>query len=211
MQINMTTFGRRKIQYVDETMRSLFDSDWRDAGVPVNLILGSEDEAHVRKFTSNPLVRIVPWDLETHPVLRSNCTLNKIRALSWGDDESTLIVEDDILFKPTWYSELRRAVAELGDQDYVLSLFADKPLLEQASLVDGKTWIKHYPMMDLQGAQAVYYPRREVRVMVAAYLRDHIGKACGDVLIGRCAKQRAALYATEDVLVDHIGQVSTFH
>jgi hypothetical protein len=192
-------------------MRSLFESDWQGSGVPINLMMGSEDEAHVGKFADHPLIRIVPWDLESLPSMRSNCTLNKIRAVTWGDAEATLMVEDDVLFKPTWYSELQRAVAELGDRNYVLCLFSHKPLLEQASLVEGKTWIKHYPMENLQGAQAVYYPNREVRTMVADYLRVHLGKACGDVLIGRAAKELMALYATEDLLVDHIGQVSCYH
>lgn len=211
MQINMTTLGSRKLHYIDQTLSSLFESDWREVKVPVNLILGSEDETHVQKFASHPLIRIVPWDLERLPEMRSNCTLNKIRALSWGDDETTLICEDDIVFNPTWYADLERAAAELAGEDYVLSLFAAVPDLERASLVEGKTLIKRYPIATLQGAQALYYPSRKLRGEAADYLRRRIGKASGDVLIGQYAMAQAALYATRNILVDHIGQVSCFH
>jgi hypothetical protein len=211
MQINMTTFGGRKHHYIDETLRSLFSSDWRETNVPVNLIMGSEDEEHVREYAAHPAIRIVPWDAETNPSLRVNCTLNKIRALRCGEDDATLICEDDIVFHPSWFSALQRATAEMGDEEYVLSLFAGTPELEKARLLPGKRWVKRYPTFILQGAQALYYPTKAIRDRVADYLRENLTLACGDELIGRCARAYAALYATSEALVGNIGSISCFH
>jgi hypothetical protein len=211
MQINITTFAGRKRHYIHETLQSLFCSDWRDANVPVNLIMGSGDETHVQEYVAHPSIRIVPWDAMSLPNLRQNCTLNKIRALQFGDDDETLICEDDILFLPTWLSSLKLATAELGDAEYVLSLFAGKELVEQASLVEGKSLIKHYPTPPLQGAQAIYYPTKTLRAKVAAFLRDNLRRSSGDHLIGRYARTQAVLYITRELLVDHIGAISCFH
>jgi len=163
MQINMTTFAGRKQHYIHQTLQSLFESDWQDSKVPINLIMGSEDESHVQEYASHPAIRIVAWRGQTHPQLRTNCTINKIRALRCGDDETTLICEDDIAFSPTWMSSLKLAAAELDGEQYILSLFAARPLLEQTPLVEGKTRIKRYPIRVLQGAQALFYPSKAVR------------------------------------------------
>src|SRR5262245_36908181 len=132
MQVNMTTFAARPCHYIHETLESLLASDWRETKLPVNLIMGSADESHVREYANHPAIRIVPWDVQTHRSLRQNCTLNKIRALRWGDDETTLICEDDVLFPPNWFSALKLATAEMGDEEYILSLSAAKPDLENA-------------------------------------------------------------------------------
>src|SRR5262249_53560418 len=141
MQINMTTFAARKQHYIDKTFESLFASDWRDSGLTLNLIMGSEDQSHlqthVREYLDHPAVRIVPWDMETDPSLRRNCTLNKIHALCHGDDEETLIVEDDIKFKPDWLARLRKTMAEISDKDYILSLYVSLEKLEKALPVKG--------------------------------------------------------------------------
>jgi len=210
MQINMTTFAGRKCHYIHETLQSLFASDWAETNFPINLIVGSEDQSHLREYAAHPSVRIVPWDVEPHPELRRNCTLNKIRALRWGDDDATLICEDDILFLPSWFASLELATAELGTEDYVLSLFAAKPDLEKAPLVKDKRWVKPYPTLILQGAQAIFYPTKAIRTQVGFYLRDNIDRACGDHLIGKYARAYAALYVTREVLVEHIGGVSCF-
>ena len=211
MQINMTTFGGRKHHYINETLQSLFVSDWRDANMPVNLILGSEDDSHVREYAAHPSIRIVPWDAVTNANLRLNCTLNKIRALRCGEDDATLICEDDISFLPTWLEPLKLAVAELGDEQYILSLFAARQDLERANLVNGKSWVKGYPTSYLCGAQALFYPSRTIRNRVADYLTENLKRGCGDHLIGRYARSYAILYSTKEILVDHIGAISSFH
>jgi hypothetical protein len=211
MQINMTTFAGRAVTYVHDTLRSLFSSDWQDAKMPVNLIVGSEDDSHVREYASHPFVRIVPWDMKASAYLRWNCTLNKIRALRYGDDETTLVCEDDISFAPDWLSALTRATGELANEEYVLSLFAATPDLEKAPLASGKTLVKDYPTRVLQGAQSVYYPTRAIRYKVATYLKHNLTRACGDELIGRCAREHATLYATKEILVNHVGSISCFH
>jgi hypothetical protein len=212
MQINMTTFAGRKLQYVGETLESLFASDWQDSDASVNLILGSDDVSHLSEYADHPRVRLVPWDVEANPYLRWNCTLNKIRALRHGDDVPTLICEDDIRFRRDWCASLRAAIGEMEEaEEYVLSLFAAVPDLERAQLVPGKTWIKRYPTLILHGAQALFYPTRALRGKVADYLRDNLTAACGDDLIGRYARISAKLLSTREILVDHIGGISCFH
>ena len=210
MQINMTTFAGRTRHYLHETLQSLFSSDWRETNRPVNLILGSADESHVREYAAHPFVRIVPWDVEPTDSLRRNCTLNKIRALRYGDDEVTLTCEDDVLFLPNWFSALKLATAELGDEEYILSLSAGKPDLENARFVPGKRWVKRYPTYALQGAQALFYPTRALRNKVAEFLQEKLTRSAGDELIGRYARAYAALYATKEVLAEHIGSISCF-
>lgn len=211
MQINMTTFAGRTRHYIHETLQSLFSSDWRETNLPVNLIMGSADESHVRGYAAHPSIRIVRWDAEDNDILRWNCTLNKIRALRCGDDQPTLICEDDIRFPPNWFSALKLATAEMGDEEYILSLFAAKPDLEKARLVTGKRWVKRYPTFILQGAQALFYPTKVLREKVADFLQDHLTRSNGDELIGRYARAHAALYATKEVLIENIGYTSCFH
>ena len=43
------------------------------------------------------------------------------------------------------------------------------------------------------------------------FLQQHLTRSNGDELIGRFARSHAALYATKDPLVDHVGFVSCFH
>ena len=81
MQVNITTFAARETIYVDETITTLLESDWGETEAPVNLILGSEDDSHVRHYAGHPRINLIPWDAKTNPSLRLNCTLNKIRAL----------------------------------------------------------------------------------------------------------------------------------
>jgi len=211
MHINMTTFGGRTYQYVDETLRSLFSSDWMETNAQVILIMGSEDEEHVRRYAAHPSVRILPWDVKTNPSLRLNCTLNKIRALRCGDDDTVLVCEDDILFSPNWYSDLQRATAEIKDEEYVLSLFAAESDLKKAKLVAGKQWVKEYPTSTLQGAQALFYPTKTIRRKVANYLQNNLKYGCGDKLIGDYARSYMELYATKEALVQNIGAVSCFN
>jgi len=210
MQINMTTFAARRCHYIHETLQSLLSSDWRATNLPVNLIMGSADESHVREYAAHPSIRIVPWDVETNKSLRLNCTLNKIRALRWGDEGATLICEDDILFPPNWFSALKLATAEMDDEEYILSLSAAKPDLEKARLVTGKRLVKRYPTYILQGAQALFYPTKALRNKVAEFLQEKLTRSAGDELIGRYARAYAALYASKEVLVEHIGSISCF-
>ncbi len=211
MHINMTTFAGRPRHYVHQTLESLFASDWRETNLPVNLIMGSADESHVREYAAHPSVRIVPWDMGSSEILRWNCTLNKIRALRWGADQPTLICEDDILFPPNWFSAVKLAIAEMGDEEYILSLLAATPELERARFVAGKRFVKRYPTFVLQGAQALFYPTKALRNKVADFLEEHLTRSNGDELIGRYARAHAALYATKDVLVENIGSTSCFH
>ena len=211
MQINMTTFAGRRRHYIHETLESLFSSDWRETNFPVNLVMGSEDESHVRDYASHPLVRIVPWDAETNDILRWNCTLNKIRALRCGDGEPTVICEDDVLFRPNWLAALKLATAELDDDEYVLSLFAAKPALDKARLVPGKRLVARYPTFVLQGSQAMFYPTRALRHKIADFLEENLTRANGDELLGRYARTYAELYATKQVLIENVGGISCFH
>lgn len=207
----MTTFAGRKHHYIQRTLESLFSSNCGDATLSVNLIMGSEDESHVQEYAAHPAVRIIPWDMETSHNRRWNCTLNKIRALRYGDAERMVVCEDDILFKPHWLSVLAAATATMGDEEYILSLFTRRTALERAPAVRGAQFVKQYPTVDLQGSQALFYPTKALRSKVADYLHKHLTTASGDNLIGRYARAYADLYATEEPLVENIGWMSCFH
>jgi len=161
-------------------------------------------------YATHPSIRIVPWDTRGSDNPRWNCTLNKIRALQHGDDTATLICEDDILFSADWLSALRRATATLEGEKYILSLFAGEPEIESACPVEGQRWVKQYPTPTLQGAQALFYPTKRLRNSVATYLAENLTLGSGDELIGRYAREFAALYVTREPLVENIGAISCF-
>jgi hypothetical protein len=209
MQINMTTFAGRERQYIHRTLQSLF-STCDDPNLSVALIMGSEDQSHVQDWVNHPAIRIIPWDVESNPNLRWNCTLNKIRALRYGDEECTLICEDDVLFRKNWLTFLNAAAQEMGEEDYLLTLFLIPQKGEAVRPLKGKQLVRKYPTFVLHGAQAIYYPRKELRTKAADYLSNHLTDGCGDHLIGQFARSYANLYATTDPLVDHIGAISCF-
>ena len=211
MQINMTTFAGRKIQYVQHTIDSLLDSEWVDTHDKLNLIVGSPDQSHIEEWEGHPSINIVPWEGESNPNLRWNCTLNKIRALRYGEDREMLIVEDDVVFPQRWLTDLREILSDVDVKDYVLSLSVEERALMRGRFVKGKKWIKRYPLPSLQGAQAIYYPNKDIRLRIADYLNNNLTKACGDELIGRYALINATLYASEHSIVENIGSVSCFH
>src|SRR5580704_7806435 len=127
MQINMTTFAARPRHYIDQTLESLLMTAPRDANLSISLIMGSEDRSHIQKYLNHPAIQIVPWDMQTHPRLRVNCTLNKIRALRHGEEDPMLICEDDVLFNPDWFETLINAAHEMGREEYILSLSVSRP------------------------------------------------------------------------------------
>ena len=210
MQINITTFAGRKHHYIQQTLQSLFSSNGLDTHLPVNLIVGSEDESHLQEYATQPAVRIISWDIETNSNLRWNCTLNKIRALRYGDGEPTLVCEDDILFKPHWLAALAAATASISDEEYIMSLYTDPTVIARAPAAPGTRFVKRYPTFDLVGAQALFYPTKALRSKVADYLQKNLIRATGDNLIGQYARAHAELYATEDPLVENIGWISCF-
>jgi hypothetical protein len=209
MQINMTTFARRERHYIHRTLQSLFETS-EDSDLSVALIIGSEDESHVQEYVNHPAIRIIPWDMESIPNLRWNCTLNKIRALRYGDEDCALICEDDIKFKPGWFSKLCAAANEMGDEEYILTISRALEDGEPVRLLSGKRLVRQYPNFVLMGAQALYYPTKTLRSKVADYLTKNLKGGCGDDLIGRYARSFADLYCTTDQLVTHIGGISCF-
>jgi glycosyltransferase involved in cell wall biosynthesis len=204
MIINMTTIAIRSKHYVDRTLASLFDSDGRD--IPVNLILGSKDTSHIEQYKN--VANIVPWDREAHFMskennLRHNCSVNAIRALKYGDDDYCVTCEDDISFARDWYSRLMETIAEIERKDYVLNLGqgSDQPSEKRYEEHSGKF---------LCGAQGIFYPSKPLRERVADYLQRHLSHGLNDMLVGKYAKEFAALYNTMPALVFHIGAVSSF-
>ena len=206
MIINMTTIAIRPKHYIDRTLQSLFDSD--GGHLPVNLILGSKDSFHVERYR-NVIANIVPWDQEARFLsiegdMRRNCTVNAIRALRYSDHDHCLTCEDDVLFEKDWYSRLMATVAEIERKDYVLNLGQGS---EDADA--GRRYAVHTGNY-LCGAQAIFYPNKPLRERVAGYLERRINYGLNDMLVGKYAKEFAALYNTVPVLVHHIGQISSF-
>lgn len=204
MIINMTTIAVRTKHYIDRTLESLFASDGRH--FPVNLILGSRDSSHVEKYRGT--LNIVTWDEASEARarpgrMRYNCNLNALRALRYGDDENCLCCEDDVRFKEDWYSQLLLTIEQIGHRDFVLNLG------QGCDQSPDKRYAVH-TRSTLVGAQAIFYPTKELRTAVADYLEENILSGMNDNLVGRYAKKYSALYNTTPMLVDHIGQVSSF-
>lgn len=200
MIINMTTIACRKTHYIDRTLESLFGSDGRD--VPVNLILGSFDTSHVEQYRNT--LNIVPWDQEAESQVtgRHGFNVNVIRSLRYGSDDNCLCCEDDIGFAKDWLTQLMLTIAEIPDSEYVLSLG------QRRDQSPDKRYATHTGRF-LCGSQAIFYPSKPCRSRVADYVEHNINKGMADALIGRYAKQNAALYNTTPVLVEHIGQSSS--
>jgi hypothetical protein len=209
MQVNMTTFAGREQHYIPQTLESLF-ANCGDANLSVALIMGSEDQSHVEQYTRHPAIRIVPWDVESDPNLRWNCTLNKIRALHYGDEDCTLICEDDVRFFPNWFTKLKAAADEMGDREYILNMTLAPLEGEEVRPIKGKQLVRRYPRFLLIGAQALYYPTKTLRSKVVDYLAKHLRAGPGDNLIGRYARSYADLYSTMEQLAGHIGGISCF-
>jgi hypothetical protein len=204
MIINMTTLASRKEHYIDRTLESLFQSDGRD--LPLNLIVGSSDTSHVERYRE--VASIVHWSLAARlqareGKLRHNCNLNAIRALRYGEDDYCLCCEDDISFDQHWFGQLMLTIAQIERKDYVLSLS------QGCQQSPDRRYATHTDLY-LCGAQAIFYPSKAVRKAVADYIQQNIRRGMNDHLIGKYAKQHAALYNTTPVLVEHIGQVSCF-
>ncbi|MBV9404485.1 MAG: hypothetical protein JO211_04015 [Acidobacteriaceae bacterium] len=98
----------------------------------------------------------------------------------------------------------------MGDEDYVLTLSAKPEDQKVAHPLKGKHFVTKYPNFVLCGAQAIYYPTKALRNQAADYLTRYLTRGCGDDLIGRFARSYAALYATTQPLVSHIGAISCF-
>ena len=197
MIINMLTTARRPLLYVHRMITSLVASNWQGQ---VNFIAGSEDNDYLVRYFPNPNYTLVPW---TGPLFsqRENCSLNHLRALKYGDGPC-LIVEDDLLFLPGWYELLMGAVAKIPPRDFVLD--ADKG--NRKLLIPNRIYPKN-----LQGAQALYYSTGEVRSRCADYFEKNRKRACADNVIGFFAVNEAELWQANSPIVQHIGQVSTFH
>lgn len=203
MIINMTTIASRKTHYIHETLESLRQSDGRD--IPINLILGSPDTSHIDRYSGT--VNVVPWDQEAASQegrTRHNCTLNAIRALKYGPDDHCLCCEDDVTFEKDWFSQLMLTIADIEGDEYVLHL-------GQRCNESPRQRYAIHSRKNLCGAQAIFYPTKVMRNRVAEYLESKIRGGTNDFLIGKYAKQHAALYNTIPVLVQHIGAVSSFH
>lgn len=203
MIVNIMTIARRKVHYIERTLESLWASDGRH--LPVNLILGSFDTSHIERFKK--FANIVRWDQEAQWQSKEgrpfhNFNVNEIRALSYGDDDHCVVCEDDVILEKDWYSRLAATVAAIDRSDYVLSLGQ-----ETANPQPGKSYAIHEGGY-LCGSQAIFYPTKAIRCALANFIRENIDRSTGDHLIGRFAKQRAALYNTVPILAHHIGDVS---
>ncbi len=197
MIINILTVKRVGQNYLDATVRSLVASDWCE--LPVNLILGGNDERHVRDYKDR--FSVVKWDKEVGPV-RVSFSRNYIRALRHQAGEDVVICEDDIDFSKHWLARLLLAVREIPLAKYVLSLYTANDLSHE-SWRRGKHH-RAYAARYFWGTQAVYYPGC-VRLEIAKYIEDNIERKPGDLLIGEWCAKHECLFMTQGSLVQHMG------
>jgi hypothetical protein len=203
MIINMITFAGRRVHYIDKTLDYLQESDGRD--IPINLILGSHDTSHVEKHRG--AANWVLWDesAEGDSIpgdVRRGCSLSTIRALRYGDDDNCLCCEDDIAFKPDWYTQLKLTIEQIEEKEYILSLG------QGSDQTTDKRYATH-TRPALVGSQGIFYPSKRVRHSVARFVQQNMRRGTTDNLIGEYGKKFAKLYNTTPTLIWHIGQVSS--
>jgi hypothetical protein len=204
MIINMVTFAARDVHYIDRTLEFLAESDGRD--IPINLILGSYDTSHVDKYRGK--VNLVLWNesAEGDSIpgdLRRSCSINAIRSMRYGDDDYCLCCEDDVGFKPDWYSQLKLTIEEIEEQEYILGL---------SQATDEPTDKRYAPhtRVHLVGAQAIFYVGKKLRHAVARFVHENMRRGMNDNLVGEYGKKYSHLYNTVPTLAWHAGQVSSF-
>ncbi len=214
--VNMITINRGTHNYIEDTVASLFASDWATTSTgTLNIFVGSADESHLQNLVGHDRVRIIHFDPDANTDCtpeqldlirfrqtltrpgdkRRNCGVNKTTAVGFGPG---LFCEDDVRFDPTWCAKLAEVdTAMTGSTGYVLNLAKGMVLCRAALLV---------------GSQAVYFSSPELQAKIALAMRQYYEAGrptvCSDVLLGQRAIAFSQLWQKH--LVTHIGAYSTF-
>jgi hypothetical protein len=130
-------------------------------------------------------------------------TLSFRRALLESPDDS-LIVEDDVEFRPDWCALLAAAIArsrELCGGRFFLACYCPHVLVGDR--------VSRYRESMFFGTQAQYVPP-EMRASLADYIARWLTETTVDLLIAEwCRAEDVTLLATVPSLVQHVGRVSS--
>jgi hypothetical protein len=202
--LHVITTARRDVLYIHEMMDSLFASKFDG---PITFLAGCADESYLDRYRTLPQVTIVSWNIEHHQSVRKHmcaridCKHNQERAILWNNNGPMLLCEDDVVFDLDWQQKLESNINFITDKDYILDI------------AKGSIYCKNQPPVlkgsNLQGAQGVYFSSQLVRNKIAVDLAAR-SDGCSDVIIGKIALENFKFWTSQEHIVRHIGNVSTF-
>lgn len=198
MEINICTTNRH-VNYLASTLESL-------SPAIANVLVGHPDATYVP--SANNIASTIEvgsdWDSVKDAPINVRGAWNYRRCLLNATDD-VLVFEDDIVLAIGWQAFLEKAIADIPDEKYILSLYTIYPL------EDAGARIQPNPNHDLGGTPAVYYPA-SVRLHIANELQNVVDGHWGiwDWAIRDYARANdIPIYVTFPNLVQHIGAVST--
>lgn len=218
MIINIITINRPETRhaaknYIDNTLKFLTESDWNETNIPVNLLVGSTNEAYLEPYRDR--FNIVPWDQESKKLTR-DFDVNYLRSLKYQPDDDLLLCEDDVRLSKSWYKKLTAAIQEIPQKRYVMSLYS--PTDFGHKVYNRGKYYRSYAADRFYGTQSIYYPAH-IRKEAANFLEKHMKGTewpkPADVILNSFFRNNDFLYLTNPTLVQHIGKqttgLGTFH
>jgi len=198
MEINVCTTNR-PVNYLASTLESL-------SPLSANVFVGHPDATYVP--AANNIASTIEvgadWDQIKDAPINIRGAWNYRRCLA-NATADVLVFEDDIILATGWQAFLEKAIADIPEEKYLLSLYTIYPLEDTGARMQS------FPNYDLGGTQAVYYPA-SVRQLVADKLQSLIDTSGGiwDWAIRDFARANdIPIYVTYPNLVQHVGVVST--
>ena len=197
--------------YVHRTLESLLASD---AGpqCDVHLCVGCPDASYLARYEGQPRLTIHPlsagecqqmWSETIH----TRFNRNYLRCLQRADERGVVVLEDDIVLRPSWFACLQEAISELESRvagPYVLALYYSRVGLAPR----GRAFCS-YIASTFYGTQALYFPAASA-VGFAEFLQQHlVGLGSADMVLRAWCMEHQNLYATTRALAQHMGIVTT--
>lgn len=203
-EIIISTVQRPKL-YLNETVKRL-------RTLPLVFMVGNlSPTIYLDSLYDNKKIISMPiteWDKVKTKHEKFNLNFTRCLELS---EKNLLYLEDDIVFRPNWFSEFKRLI-RIPKSKFVLSLH--HPEL-YASPVPKKLnyTVSNVPLKecnDFWGTQAVYFPK-EIRKDFAKFMREKIyTKLYGDVhLSDYCKEFNISILLPQIPLVHHVGEESS--
>ncbi len=207
----------REEKYLDATLTSLSSEYLIRRDQPVFLVVGSPVTSYLDCYRAQPGIVVVEmgphaWAWIKNNNMRQRATWNYYRCLTQcdGDEEGTLILEDDVRFACGWWARLDRTLGILESRfssRFVLTLYNPYGWKPKEHLLYAE-----YPRARFTGTQGVYYPAK-MRQGFAKYLKvkgvignkDHYDYLLRDYLI----QEDIPLFATSPSLIQHMGRNTT--
>lgn len=229
MRIAISTVHRPGVEYVHETLRSMYEADCTVAQQDVVLCVGNTDTEYVKHYSNVDPMPLEVWEaLEKeaigqpfHISIGRKITANFLRCvqkIAEGDDEMGIACEDDLRCAPGW---LRRArlcgeeAARRWPEGWVLTLHTPYPpaaFRGQYDVSDDRVW-SHRSNLDFYGNQCLLLPSH-VAARMCTWVREPEAQnydLVGDQLIKwYCEHWRLPILAMIPSPIEHVGFESTY-